>query len=204
MDDQAGHVIGHASLGLKQVHDTSGTKILVSTTVTTGFHLVTIWGTDHQVGNALAAISKRMAHRHLCSPNKKAKKVKAPSSGNSTTTTPPPPVITIILPSPTLVMTTTPSTRFQPSSRPPSHLPSSMELSTPSLLSTPAEYHGVPLVWSPLGSPMVITLPGTPMDIGASQEEYLYQDLTPVTLPQHGSRPTARCSCPYGSGLGHG
>ena len=39
MDDQAGHVVGHAGLGLKQVHNISGTKNLVSTTVTAGFCL---------------------------------------------------------------------------------------------------------------------------------------------------------------------
>ena len=87
MDDQAGHIIGHAGSGLKQVHDISGTKISVSTTITTGFHLITIWGTNCQVGDALTAIGKRMACHHLRSPNKKAKQVKAPSSGNPITTT---------------------------------------------------------------------------------------------------------------------
>ena len=42
MDDQAGHVVGHASSGLKQVHNISGTKVSVSPTVTAGFRLVTI------------------------------------------------------------------------------------------------------------------------------------------------------------------
>ena len=58
MDDQAGHIIGCAGLGLKQVHNISGTKVSVSPTVTAGFCLVTIWGTDCQVGDALTAISK--------------------------------------------------------------------------------------------------------------------------------------------------
>ena len=57
-DDQAGHVVERTGSGLKQVHDISGAKILVSTTVTAGFHLITIWGTDRQVGDAITAISK--------------------------------------------------------------------------------------------------------------------------------------------------
>ena len=96
-DDQAGHVVGCASLGLKQVHDISGTKVSVSPTVTAGFHLVTIWGTDCQVGDALTAIGKRLARRCLRS-LKAAKKVKAPSSGNPTTAAPLPPVIAVVPP----------------------------------------------------------------------------------------------------------
>ena len=84
MDDQAGHVVGCAGSGLKQVHDISGTKVSVSPTVTAGFRLVTIRGTNRQVGDALTAISKRLARRCLRSP-KTAKKVKAPSSGDPIT-----------------------------------------------------------------------------------------------------------------------
>ena len=107
-DDQAGHVVGRAGSGLKQVHDISGAKVSVSTTVTAGFRLVTIRGTDRQVGDAISAIGKRLARRRLCSP-KAAKKVKAPSSGNPTTTAPPPPVVAVVPPTPTKASTPTPS-----------------------------------------------------------------------------------------------
>ena len=182
MDDQAGHVVGRASLGLKQVHDISGTKVSVSPTVTAGFCLVTIRGTDHQVGDALTAIGKRLARRHLCSP-KAAKKVKAPSSGNPTTATPPPPIVPIVPPTPTKVPTPTPTTRSQPSSGPPSHSPSPMALSSSLPLSTPID---------------VRPLHASPVDEGAIIEGIEWQDHPPVTLPQCGSRPTARRSCGHG------
>ena len=48
-DDQIGHVIGCTGLGLKQVHDISGTKVSVSPTITANCCLITIWGTDQGV-----------------------------------------------------------------------------------------------------------------------------------------------------------
>ena len=177
-DDQAGHVVGRAGSGLKQVHDISGAKVSVSPTVTAGFRLVTIWGTDHQVGDALTAIGKRLARRRLHSP-KAAKKVKAPSSGNPTTATPPPPVVTIVPPTPTKVPTPTPTTRSQPSSGPTSHSPSPMASSSLSPLSTPVD---------------VRALHASPVDEGAIVEGLEWRDHPPVALPQRGSCPTARCS----------
>ena len=177
-DDQAGHVIGCAGLGLKQVHDNSGAKVSVSPTVTAGSHLVTIQGTDRQVGDALTAIGKRLAHCCLRSP-KAAKKVKASSSGNPTTATPPPPIVTIVPPTPTKVLTPTPTTRSQPSSRPPSHLPSPMASSTSSPLSTPTD---------------VRALHASPMDEGGIVKGLEWRDHPPIASPQCGSRPTARHS----------
>ena len=182
MDDQAGHVVGRAGSGLKQVHDISGAKVSVSPTVTAGFRLVTIRGTDRQVGDALTTISKRLACHRLRSP-KAAKKIKAPSSGNPTTAAPPPPVITIVPPTPTKVPTPTPTTRSQPSSGPPSHSPSPMASSSSSPLSTPVD---------------VRALHASPMDKGAIIEGLEWRDHPPVASPQHGSCPTARCSCSHG------
>ena len=174
-DDQAGHIVGRASSGLKQVHDISGTKVSVSPTVTAGFRLITIQGTDHQVGDALTAIGKRLACCHLHSP-KAAKKVKAPSSGNPTTAAPPPPVVAIVPPTPTKVPTPTPTTRSQPSSGPPSHSPSPMALSSSSPLSTPVD---------------VRALHASPVDEGAIVEGLEWWDHPLVTSPQCGSCPMA-------------
>ena len=177
-DDQAGHIVGRANSGLKQVHDISGAKVSVSPTVTAGFRLVTIRGTDRQVGDALTTIGKRLARRHLRSP-KAAKKVKAPSSRNPTTAAPPPPIVTIVPPTPTKVPTPTPTTRSQPSSRPPSHSPSPMASSSSLPLSTPVDVH---------------VLHASPMDEGAIVKGLEWRDHPPVASPQRGSRPTARRS----------
>ena len=182
MDDQAGHVVGCAGLGLKQVHDISGAKVSVSPTVTAGFRLVTIRGTDHQVGDALTAIGKRLACHRLRSP-KTAKKVKAPSSGDPITAAPPPPVVAVVPPTPTKAATPTPPMRPQPSSRPPSHLPSPMALSSSSPISTPVD---------------VCALHASPMDEGAIVEGLQWRDHPPVASPQCGSHPTARRSCGHG------
>src|SRR5882757_729463 len=109
-DEMAGHVVGRAGLGLKQIHDISSAKVSVSPTVSAGFRTVSIRGTDREVGDALSAIGKRMARRRLRTTSKKAKKEKAPSSGNPfTAAPPPPPVPTRILPTTTRVTTPTPS-----------------------------------------------------------------------------------------------
>jgi len=81
-DEMAGHVVGRAGSGLKQIHDISSAKVSVSPTVSAGFRTVSIRGTDREVGDALSAIGKRMARRRLRTTSKKAKKEKAPSSGN--------------------------------------------------------------------------------------------------------------------------
>jgi len=164
-DDQAGHVVGRAGSGLKQVHDISGAKVSVSPTVTANCRLVTIRGTDREVGDALTAIGKRLARRRLRSPKKKAKKDKAPSSGNPITSAPPPPVVKIVPSTPKISTTPTPSTGPQPISRSPSQPPTPMALSTPTPIPTP---------FLPPGSPMAVEAhsdPGTPMDIGVVRSE---------------------------------
>ena len=93
LDEQAGHVVGHARSGLKQIHDLSSTKVSVSPTVTAGFRTISIWGTDQEVGDAISAIGKWLAHCHLCTPKKKVKKEKAPSSEQPSSTAPPPIVV---------------------------------------------------------------------------------------------------------------
>jgi len=140
-DDMAGHVVGRAGSGLKQIHDISSAKVSISPTVTAGFRTVSIRGTDREVGDALSAIGKRMARRRLRSTSKKAKKEKAPSSGDLSTAAPPPPVVAHI-PTPTKATTAIPSKGTKPISRTPSHQPNPTVVSTSSPISTPTHSEG--------------------------------------------------------------
>ena len=97
-DNQAGHV-GHAGMGLKQVHDISGAKVSVSPTITANCCLITIQGIDHEVSDALTAIRKRLSQCCLHSSKKKSKKDKAPSPGLKVFTSAPPPPIVKFVPS---------------------------------------------------------------------------------------------------------
>jgi hypothetical protein len=177
-DEMAGHVVGRAGSGLKQIHDISSAKVSVSPTVTAGFRTVTIKGTDREVGDALSAIGKRMARRRLRTPTKKAKKDKAPSSGNLFTADPnPPPVKTRMLPTHTRVTTPTQSKGTTPISRTPSQQPSPMVVVTPSPISTPFPSHGGTTerqsrTYTPMNvEPSATSSLHSPMDIGALQED---------------------------------
>src|SRR5271155_5157594 len=63
LDDQAGHVVGRAGSGLRQIHELSNAKVSLSLQVTAGQRSITIRGTDREIGDALSAIGKRIAHR---------------------------------------------------------------------------------------------------------------------------------------------
>jgi hypothetical protein len=49
IDDKAGHVVGHAGSGLKQVHNILGAKVSLSPTVTANCCLITIWATNKRL-----------------------------------------------------------------------------------------------------------------------------------------------------------
>ena len=108
-DVQAGHVIGRAGTGLRQIHDISHAKLSVSPTVVAGSRVVTIRGTGREAGDAVTAIGKRLARRRLRAPRSTKKKTN-PSS--------PPIVITGTAPS-TPAMTSQPPTRGAPSRQAP-------------------------------------------------------------------------------------
>jgi hypothetical protein len=94
-DVQTGHVVGRAGTGLRQIHDLSHAKLSVSPTVVSGSRAVTIRGSDREVGDAIAAIGKRLARRRLRTPRSTKKKtdpasttpvVEGPSTSTSSST----------------------------------------------------------------------------------------------------------------------
>ena len=79
-DAQAGHLVGRAGTGLRQIHDISHAKLSVSPTVVSGSRVVTIRGSTREVGDATAAIGKRLARRRLRNPRSTKKKTNPASS----------------------------------------------------------------------------------------------------------------------------
>ena len=74
-EDLMGHVVGHGSRGLKQVTDISSARVSASTQEVDGRseHLVSIQGTDKQLGNALVVLGKRIVCKCVSAPKKKKK-----------------------------------------------------------------------------------------------------------------------------------
>ena len=84
-DDLVGHVVGHGRRGLKQVADISSTRVSVHSQEIDGHweRLVSIRGTDKQLGDALVVLGKRIARKRVTVPKKK-KGGSAPSApGNA-------------------------------------------------------------------------------------------------------------------------
>jgi len=79
-DAQAGHLVGRAGTGLRQIHDISHAKLSVSPTVVSGSRVVTIRGSTREVGDATTAIGKRLARRRLRTPRSTKKKTNPASS----------------------------------------------------------------------------------------------------------------------------
>jgi hypothetical protein len=83
-DDQAGHVVGRSGAGLKQIHDFSGAKITVTSgSNADGLRTITIRGNAREVGDAVNAIGKRLAHRRI-----RVKKQHATTNPSSTSSSP--------------------------------------------------------------------------------------------------------------------
>jgi len=80
-EDLIGHVVGHGGRGLKQVSDLSDARVLVFSQEIDGHSecLVSIRGTDKQLGDALVVLEKRIARKRVSAPRKKKKS--ASSSG---------------------------------------------------------------------------------------------------------------------------
>jgi len=74
-EDLMGHVVGHSSRGLKQVTDIFSTQVSAFTQEVDdrSEHLVSIWGTDKQLSDALVVLGKRIAHKRVSAPKKKKK-----------------------------------------------------------------------------------------------------------------------------------
>ena len=72
-DDLVGHVVGRGGHGLKQVADISSTCVSVYSQEIDGHweHLVSIRGTDKQLGDALVVLGKRIVRKRVTVPKKK-------------------------------------------------------------------------------------------------------------------------------------
>jgi len=72
-EDLMGHVVGRGGRGLKQVTDISSARVLAFTQEVDGRseRLVSIWGTDKQISDALVVLGKRIARKRVSAPKKK-------------------------------------------------------------------------------------------------------------------------------------
>ncbi|KAF5329470.1 hypothetical protein D9619_009296 [Psilocybe cf. subviscida] len=147
-DEHAGHVIGRAGTGLRQIHDISHAKVSVSPTASTsGLRAVTIRGTAREVGDALSAIGKRVARRRIRNP-RTGKKAAPPKVLSPPAPAAAPPTVTVAPPTSLPLSTSTPPTWAPRSSSASPHSPSPMAVDTRS-------------------GPSSLLPPGTPMDIGS-------------------------------------
>src|SRR5258707_384762 len=65
-DAVASHIIGHAGMGLCQIHDFSHTKVAMSSHVgPSASRAITIRGSPREVGDALIAVRRRIAKCHI-------------------------------------------------------------------------------------------------------------------------------------------
>ena len=74
-EDLMEHVVGCGGRGLKQVTDISSARVSTFTQEVDGCseHLISIWGTDKQLGNALVMLGKWIVHKRVSAPKKKKK-----------------------------------------------------------------------------------------------------------------------------------
>jgi len=84
-EDLMGHVVGRGGRGLKQITDISSARVSAFTQEVDGRseRLVSIRGTDKQIGDALVVLGKRIARKRVSAPKKK--KRGTASSGPVTT-----------------------------------------------------------------------------------------------------------------------
>ena len=84
-DDLVGHVIGCGGCGLKQVANISSARVSVHSQEIDGHweRLVTIRGTDKQLGDALVVLGKRIARKHVSVPKKKKDGSASSGPGNA-------------------------------------------------------------------------------------------------------------------------
>ena len=87
-----GHVVGRSGRGLKQVTDISSARVSAFTQEVDGRseRLVSIWGTDKHIGDALVVLGKRIVRKRV-SALKKKKRGTAPSGPVTTAPGPLPP-----------------------------------------------------------------------------------------------------------------
>ena len=158
-DAVAGHVVGRAGTGLRQIHDISHAKVSIAQAVgPSASRAVTIRGTSREVGDAISAIGKRIARRRVRQPKTKKSKGKTPVHAGpsaSTTATPTPRASTSATPRPVAPATPrVPAPASTPAPVAPS-APSTGAASSPSPMSG-VQSAGSPTPSIPSGSPMQI------------------------------------------------
>ena len=74
-EDLMGHVVGRSGHGLKQITDISSAQVVAFTQEVDGRseRLISIWGTDKQLGDALVVLGKRIACKRVSAPKKRKK-----------------------------------------------------------------------------------------------------------------------------------
>jgi len=84
-DDLVGHVIGCSRRGLKQVTDISSAHVSVYSQEIDGHWecLVSMWGTDKQLGDALVVLGKWIARKRVTVPKKKKEGSASSTPGNA-------------------------------------------------------------------------------------------------------------------------
>jgi hypothetical protein len=90
----AAHVVGQGGQGLKQIHNISGARVAAFTLASgpRDERLISIRGTDVQIGDALVVLGKRLARKRVCYPTVKSKfssTVAPPPSKAAAATVPP-------------------------------------------------------------------------------------------------------------------
>jgi len=169
-DAQAGHLIGRAGSGLRQVHDYSRAKVSVAAaTGLSDLRAVTIKGSAREVGDALVAVGKRIARRRVRNPRDKKKKKK---SGAPSQPLPPPTYfVPAPAPSPIPAVSRPPPRSVQPAPQvlvsPPEPTRSPQPIASARLpLPSP-----VPMQLSTPSAPPSALPPGSPMDVSTIQEQ---------------------------------
>ena len=84
-DDLVGHVVGRGGRGLKQVADISSARVSVHSQEIDGHweRLVSVRGTNKQLGDALVVLGKRIARKRVTAPKKKKEGSAFTGSGNA-------------------------------------------------------------------------------------------------------------------------
>lgn len=167
-DAQAGHLIGRAGSGLRQVHDYSRAKVSVAAaTGVSDLRAVTIKGSAREVGDALVAVGKRIARRRVRNPRDKKKKKKSGAPSQPL----PPPTYSVPAPAPSPIpaVSRPPPRSVQPTPQvwvSPPEPNRSMQPTASARLPLPSP---VPMQLSTPSAPPSALPPGSPMDVDALQ-----------------------------------
>ncbi|KAF5374662.1 hypothetical protein D9615_009013 [Tricholomella constricta] len=210
------HIVGSRGKGLKQIHDLSGARVSAFTMGPDEERqrLVSIKGTDRQIGDALIVLGKRIARQRVRVPKKQKKAKSAPVAPAAPAPArreplppaparrdPLPPALLNILREPAAPITSTLRPSYSNAAAPAGTSSPTRDalLRPPSAAPTPRTAMDTrpdptrapsPLARSTAPSPMSVSIPATPMDV------HRITTGTPVPSPI-APRPTARRGTPW-------